>query len=273
MFSTPLVSVHHLFFKREDFNPTGSAKDRPLFILVKSAVKQGFKAAAISSTGNAAISALHFCRRHQLKLTIFLSPKIDPKKLSFIQSQQANIVLTHQPISRCFKFCRQNHAFNLRISQHPQAIAAYQQISRELTKQLPQLTSIFIPVGSGATLLGISQALPAGIPVFAVQPASHCPIASIFDSDFKPESATITTSLGAKSLPLKNQVITAIRQSKGSGLVVANQAALRQQRFLCQHQINTSAEGALALAGLKKAQQKNLNLGSYPVVILTGAPR
>ena len=249
---TPLEQFGEVFLKREDKNITGSAKDRAIDLQTDQKMTQ----AVISSTGNAAISAQYFCNLKKIKLTTFVSPKTDPKKLKLIN----NPIVTSQPISASFKFSKQNQAYFLRQSTDPIALLGYQKIGQEIMVQCPQITSLFIAVGSGTTLLGISQAISKSVKIFAVQPASHCPIASHFDHEFQPETESITDALHAKLLPLKQKVIDACY----SGVVIQNQDIVPA--------IDTSAEGNLAYAGYLKAKKKH-NLGNYPVIILTGAKR
>lgn len=253
---TPLEKFNDVYLKREDKNLTGSAKDRAISLQVANLIKNGFTSAVISSTGNAAISAQYYCQQNNIALTVFVSPKTNPAKLSLLQNYQ----VSPQPISSAFKFAKQNNAYLLRQSTDPVAIEGYSQIGKELIGQLPQITSIFIPVGSGTTLVGISLALPKSVKIFAVQPASYCPIASHFDKNFTPETETVTDALGAKLLPLKNKILSAAT----SGIVVQNNQV--------ENFIDTSPEGNLAYAGYLKAQ-KNSEIGDYPVILLTGTTR
>jgi len=269
---TPLIKLDNFYLKREDFNKTGSAKDRAISVQIENLIKQRINKAVISSTGNAAISALHFCQINNIDLTVFLSPKIESQKLNEIKSKTNQIEFSLKPISDAFKFAKANNAFYLRQSTDPNALIGYQEIGKELLQQLPQITSIFIPVGSGTTLLGISQSL-SNVKIFAVQPANHCPIAKIFDSNYTAENDSIADALSVKVLPLKSQVIKAIKESNGSAFVVQNQDVLKTQEILENQNIKTSPEGALALTGLYKAINSNIDIGQYPVVLLTGAKR
>lgn len=265
---TPLVKIGNVYFKREDFNITGSAKDRSLSLQIKHLKDLGFTSAVISSTGNAAISAQYFCRQHEVDLTIFVSPHTHKSKLKLI----AKYIVSDRPVSDAFKFAKTHQAYLLRQSTDPIALLGYQQITKEILKQLPEVSSVFIPIGSGTTLLGIAQKLPISIPVFGVQPAAYCPIASVFDQDFVVEKITLTDALGVKLLPLKNKVITIIKEHGGQGIVVQNKQVIQIQDHLLSHQIITSPEGALTLAGLNKIKTQ-VNIGQFPVVILTGTKR
>ncbi|MFZ2153238.1 MAG: PLP-dependent lyase/thiolase [Microgenomates group bacterium] len=249
---TPLEQFGLVFLKREDKNITGSAKDRAIDLQTN----QKMTHAVISSTGNAAISAQYFCHLKNIQLTTFISPKTSLQKIKLID----NPIVTDKPISESFKFSKKNHSYLLRQSTDPIALLGYQKIGQEIIVQCPLITSLFIAVGSGTTLLGISQALPKSVKIFAVQPASHCPIASHFDKDFQPESMTITDALNTKLLPLKQKVIDACF----SGVVVQNKDILPT--------IDTSAEGNLAYAGYLKAKTRH-QLGNYPVIVLTGTQR
>jgi len=273
MSTTALDKIGNLYFKREDQNPTGSAKDRAISLQVKAALEQKYTSAVISSSGNAAISALHFCHLAKLPLTIFLSPKTDSQKIKQLTANHAQIIFSPKPISSAFRQAKKNHSYNLRQSLDPQAQKGYQQIGLEISRQLPQVSGIFIPVGSGTTLLGLSQTLPKTCKIFAVQPASRCPLASHFDQHFTPENDTITSSLSVRSLPLKNKVIATIKDSRGGGLVVQNQSVEDALLFLGQNQLNASPETALALAGFYKAQKQNLNPGQLPLILVTGTRR
>lgn len=250
---TPLEENNGLYFKREDLNPSGSVKDRWLSQTINPNHQY-----VISSSGNAAISAQFY----NPSVVAFVSSKINPSKLKLIK----NYNLSLKPVSDAFKYAKNSGFTLLRQSSDPLALNGYSQIATELLRQLPGITSLFLPVGSGTTLLGISQNLPLSVKIFAVQPSSHCPIASVFDHNYTPEPTTITDALSVKLLPLKNKVITAISSHRGSGVVVQNQSAID-----CQTN-NYSAETALTLAGYYKIKN-TMDTGNFPVILVTGVKR
>ena len=264
---TPLIKIANFYLKREDENITGSAKDRATSVQTKSLLAQNITQAVISSTGNAAISAAHFCRQSNINLTIFVSPKINSSKLKILAG--SNLVFSNNPIKDAFLFSKQNHAFFLRQSTDPQALIGYQNIATEIVEQLPQVSSIFTAVGSGATLLGISQKIPDSVKLYAVQPAAHCPIASYFDHEYTHETENTTDALSVKYLPLKSKLISVLSYA----YVVENSQIVQAKLLLNSQGIFTSNEGALALAGLLKARRLNHPVGEFPVIILTGAVR
>lgn len=273
MANTPLIKLENIYFKREDLNETGSAKDRAIIFQIENLKKQGFKKAVISSTGNAAISASYFCNLNNIELTIFLSPKVNPNKLNLIKKYPCQIIFSKKAISDAIKFSKKNNSYLLRQSTDPSALIGYQEIGKELLKELPQITSIFIPVGSGATLLGISQVLNPSVKIFAIQPASNCPLSQHFDNNYQQETENITDAISVKYLPLKSLIISAIKNSQGTGLIIQNKSILEAQKELETNQIKTSLEGTMAFTGLKKAIANKLEIGNYPVILLTGCQR
>jgi len=264
---TPLTKVDNLYFKREDQNPTGSAKDRALPLQIQNLIKNGYNSAVISSTGNAAISASFYCQQANIPLTIFVSPKINQNKLSLING---HIIKSLKPVSDSIKYSKANNSYLLRQSTDPNAQIGYGQIAKEILEQLPQVTSIFIPVGSGTTLLGIAKILPNNVKVFAVQPACNPTICSFFNPNYTPETETITDSLSVKYLPLKKEIIKSIKNHQGSGIIVKNTDAINCLDFV--KQFNSSPESALTLAAYYQAK-KDFEVGDYPIILLTGTKR
>ena len=273
MINTPLIKLDNFYLKREDKNITGSAKDRALPLQITNLKEKGYNNAVISSTGNAAISAAYFCQQKKIDLTIFLSPKISPQKLSLLKQFPSEIIFSLKPISDAVKFSKQNHAFLLRQSTDPLSLVGYQQIGQEIMDQLPQVSSIFVPIGSGTTLVGLSQKIPKNIPIFGVQSAANCPIGKLYDKDFSPEVRLITDALSVKYLPQKKKLIEVINSHQGFVFTIQNQAIIIANHYFESKNITTSLEGSLCLSAYKKALENNYPVGKFPVILLTGSKR
>lgn len=273
MTNTPIVKLDNFYLKREDQNVTGSAKDRALPLQIEKLKEKGFTKAVISSTGNAAISAAYFCQQNNIELTIFLSNKVDHQKFLLLKKFSSEIIFSSKPISDAIKFANLSKSYLLRQSTDPIALIGYRKISEELISQLPQMSSIFIPIGSGTTLLGLSQALPTNVKIFGAQSVANCPISKLFDSDFTPENRLITDALSTKFLPQKNKIIDTIKKSHGFSFSIQNEAIISAAHFLTTNNIFTSIEGSLTLAAYQKAIKNNYIVGNFPVILLTGAKR
>lgn len=273
MTNTPLVKIDNFYLKREDENMTGSAKDRAIPVQIANLKNQGFTSAVISSTGNAAISAAYFCHQNNIDLTIFLSSTVSSQKLNLLKQYDHEIIFSPQPISDAIKFSKANQAYLLRQSTDPSALDGYSQIVDDLISQLRQVTSIFIPIGSGTTLLGISQKLPKNIKIFGAQSSANPTISKLFDTNYSPENRLITDALSVKFLPNKNQIIQTIKNSNGFSFVLQNREIVDADANLQSKNISTSLEGALAFAAYQKAVKNQIEVGEYPVILLTGAKR
>lgn len=273
MTNTPLVKSDNLYFKREDKNVTGSAKDRALPLQITNLINKGFSNAVISSTGNAAISAAYFCQQKKIELTIFLSSKVSPQKLSILKQFPSEIIFSPKPVSDAIKFSKDNKAYLLRQSTDSVALEGYQQIGEEIFAKLPQVTSIFVPIGSGTTLIGLAQKIPKNIPIYGAQSAANCPISKIYDQDYKEENRLITDALSAKFLPQKNQILSTIDSHQGYVFTIQNQEIVSANHALESKNIVTSLEGALCLAAYQKAVKKDFSVGKFPVILLTGSKR
>lgn len=265
---TPLNCFDDIYFKREDTSTTGSAKDRAIPSQIEKLISLGYTSAVISSTGNAAISAQHFCQQKNIKLTIFVSPSTSPSKIAKLTDYR----VTPKPVSDAIKYSKSHNSYLLRQSTDESALTGYQSLGTELLDQLPDVSSIFFPVGSGATLVGATRNLPKNIKVFAVQSAYNCPITRDYCEAYTPEDTNLVDALTAKFVPLKRDVARIIDQTGGSGLVASNQEITSSQKLLANNGFNCSPEGGLALAGLLQAKRK-FDIGKKPVVIITGTQR
>jgi threonine synthase len=270
---TPMVEIEKIFFKREDENPTGSIKDRGVAYQISNAYQLGQKNLVISSSGNAAISAAAYCCLGKMSLTAFVSPKIDKEKLEMLQKFRAQVTLSRKPISEAVKLAKQKNFRNLRPSTDKLAVEGFKSIAFEIYEDLGEIEAIFLPVSSGTSLAGVAygfEILGLLPKIFAVQTTAVHPIAGVFDQDFTPTRTNLATALVARYTPKRREVISLIKKSGGSGLVVSDEDIKKALRWLSGRGIDSGAEGGAALAGLFKAKKKGLSF-KKPVCLLTGA--
>lgn len=270
--NTPVISYKNLILKREDRNPTGSLKDRGMAYQVSWALARGFNKLTIPSSGNAAISAAAYCLLAGLDLTVFVSPKIEKGKLEKLKKFGVKVNISSQAVSECQQYSTKNNCFNLRPSKQEFGAEGYQTIAFELAKAHSVIDNLFLPVSSGVSLTGIAKGfrklgfLPK---IHLCQPASLCPIASLYDQNYQPENTSLATALVAKITPLKNEIMKIIAESGGTGWVIENREIAREQKLLEKVGIITSPEGILAVAAFVKAE-KSGNIAGKTVCLLTG---
>ncbi len=275
--ATPLHTYDGMMFKREDHNLSGSIKDRGMSTQIKQAILEGHTNFVLSSSGNAAISAAYICRQKHLNLVAFVSQHINRSKLQRLRDFGIDLRVVDQPLTDSLKFAEETGAFHLRQATSQTAVEGYARIASELLQQMPELAQaqssdigIFVPVSSGTSLIGMYQSFAK--PEFhAVQTAAIHPIAGEFDTNFRRKARSLADAIVPPlDPPRKKAVIDAIRKTNGGGWVISDQEILEADSWLQQHDIHTSYEGALALAGYRKFCATTGRSYRYPIIILTG---
>ena len=279
---TPLVKMLFLDtqigVKNEYDNPNASFKDRSLAYQIAYHVNKGSKRFAISSSGNAAISAAAYCTKARVELDIYVSGKINPAKLEKIENYLNNKIRLHQsnrPKSDAIKFAKQTGAYDLRGSVDDAALVGYRSLAYELVQQLPEIDALFIPCSSGTSTLGIAEGftqLKKNVRVYICQTEKINVIAHELDSEFKPSALSLADAIVDRVARRKEQVLELIANSKGGAFVISD-ALLKETKALLQNTVAAgfSYNSLLGFAALLKAQKAKIKLPfSYPVVLASG---
>tara|TARA_Y100000310_G_scaffold242976_1_gene247301 strand:+ start:10718 stop:11722 length:1005 start_codon:yes stop_codon:yes gene_type:complete len=272
---TKKFHLKHLYFKREDLNPTGSHKDRFSAYIVSKMLNERKNKAVIPSSGNAAISAAAYCNLANIRLTAVVRPDINKVKLKQLKRYKPEIIKTNDVIGKA-KALEKKGLTNLRQSSNPHSKYGYMSIGFELYEKIGLIDAIFLPVSSAATLLGIYESflelkkmrLIDNLPrIDAVQTEAVAPIAGSFQT-FKEKKKSIADGIVAKDPPTKNTAIKAIKQTNGSGWVVSDKEILEALHILNKNGLDTSPEGGAAFAAVMKASKKEK--AGKAVCLLTG---
>lgn len=233
--------LSNVLIKDESVNVTGTHKDRSLRHWVSVLASRGVKDAVISSSGSAARSAEYFCKLADINLTIFtLENSRTPKKDAIAFAQKYKVP-------------------NLRSSTDDVAIVGYKTIAEELRKQVPNAEELFVPVSSGAALLGIAQGYGKKMPrLYIVQTTKVHPMAEVFDSEFTVEKTHPSRAIIDRIAHRKNSVVAAIKRSSGGGYVISNKELEdAKKEFAPNLRREAGNESFLTLAALKKHRERN----------------
>lgn len=291
------IGIENIKFKREDLNPTGSHKDRSLLYQISSHFQNGSRSFVIASSGNSLISAAYILKDSpELTMKVFLSKKISTRKLQRLSkilgqrvlepndstSQQSfnriSITFTSKPLSEAIQFANKTESVLLRGSTDPYALQGFKTIAYELAEQAAQAKEIFIPTSSATTAYGIhlgykdllAQGTITKIPALhIVQSEAVNPIARDFDKVFNREKTSLIDSIVDRVAHRKAEILDAIKATEGSGWVVNDQECLKIQDMLNRNGINTSIEGAMTVAAVKKAIENKHPIND-PICIITG---
>lgn len=270
------INSQKIWFKREDQNPQKSFKDRSMAYWLSFYNAQGKKDFVISSSGNAAASAIAYCKLFGANLKVFVSENIPDYKFDNLINLKADsgnieIVKSRKPKSDAFKFAQSNNFINLRGSTDNNAIEGFKTIAFELNEKNPD--AVFVCCSSGTSLIGIYEGfkqlnkLPQ---LHIVQTTRIHSIASHFDNNFSKSPSSIANAVSDKVANRKKQVISVIEESNGSGWVVSDNDLVEAKAELVENGIEIEGYNAyVGYAGLKKA----LNHGRHfenPVCIISG---
>ncbi len=268
------TGIPYIYAKREDKNPTGSAKDRSLAFLISYLQSKNIKDIIVPSSGNTAISAIAYSVLADINIEIFISDKLSlekTKRLNKYTGKNSSRIRVHRskkPLSDAFKYSKEKNIPILRGSKDKYAVEGFKTISKEIENI--RADAIFIPVSSGTTLYGISQSLSTKCQIHLVQTSKINTISKFYDNDFIREDNSLCDSIVARVTERKKKVIDAIKKSRGWGWTIQNKDIKEAQDQLIKNDILTSPEGALTVAGLKKAVRKGYKFNRV-VLLFTGS--
>lgn len=280
-----------LYLKREDLHKYGSHKGRSIPLMIKKYFKEdGITNFVISSSGNAALAAIHAVQAHNrnnphnIKLTIYIGQHIDAQKFKMLTNviEDPNIQLeqVERPKQTAFQIDKEGTAKNLRQSTDDTALFGYMELAEELNN-IPNLQAIFVPTSSGTTAQALAEAFETIEPstwggkqhpeIHIVQTTACHPIAELFDTDFEKTEQSCAGAIVDKVAHRKEVLLEAIKKTKGSGWVVNDEQIKQAQKLLKDTtKISTSTNAALSIAGLQKALKKGKVYDGVVVCLLTG---
>lgn len=295
------IGLNSLFLKREDKNPTGSHKDRGLVYQISAYLQQGKDEFVISSSGNAAISAIECAQKAGAKLHVYLSHNLSISKIERLNktfekellSQHLfyvgsdllyNNIAIHivaRPKVEAFRFAKKNDLPFLRGSTDEFAAEGFKTIAFEIYDKVPEIDSVFIPCSSGTTTEGIYngfQMIRDELPIedswkipqlHIVQTEKVNTIAKEFDKDFTEEKESLAKAIVDRVGHRKSDIIKHIIDTDGFGWVVSDEWIKKGNGVLQSLGVNCSAEGGAAMGALLKALDKGWQIDN-PVVLITG---
>lgn len=162
---TPLVqwSQQPVWLKCDHLQPTGSFKDRGAELMVAAALEAGASHVVTDSSGNAGTALAAHATHAGLRCTVFLPRGVSAGKLRQIAAYGAEPIVTDAPRSGVSALAedhaRRTGALYLAHTTNPHFIDGTKSWLYEAYQQLPQLTTVAVPVGSGSLLLGVLRAV------------------------------------------------------------------------------------------------------------------
>jgi len=152
-----------VFLKLESELPTGSFKVRgALYALHVAMSNKRLTEVVAASTGNHGAAVAYAAKTLGLKAKIFLPHNANPVKQSRIRELGAEIIAFGKDISDASagaeQYTHKSRGFLLNDATNPHVPAGTATIAIEIINQLPDVTSIWVPMGDTALIRGIASA-------------------------------------------------------------------------------------------------------------------
>lgn len=274
--NTPIIKLNlgiknlNLYAKLESYSLSGSIKDRMTLYMVKQALKQGLlknnQHVIEASTGNTAISLAALSTIFKYKTIIVMPEDVSPERVKILKAYNAKVILTDKHLGPMGAIKKRNQI----AKKHPKAWIPNQfknpdnvashffGIGQEILNQIKNIDYLVHGIGTGGTLMGITQALKrrnSSAKIVAVEPSESAVL-----SGQKPGHHQIQ-GIGEGFIPklVKLDLIDKIVK------VSSQQAIIESINLLKKHAVWVGFSSGANIAAVKKIS-KNLK---KPTNILT----
>lgn len=158
-----------LYLKREDVHELGAFKWRGALPTIEAYARRGASSVVTASTGNHGAAVAWSCRRLGLSAIVYAPEGASRAKLALIEAQGAEIRLVGRDLDEAkdlgIRFARDRGLPFFEDGVETTQYDGYSQIAEELVGQLGRPPAVVVvPVGNGALICGIGQALRARAP-------------------------------------------------------------------------------------------------------------
>jgi threonine dehydratase len=272
-------SKRKVYLKLESELPTGSFKVRGALFALQAKLRLGLVAEVVaSSTGNHGAAVAYAARLLGVKAKIFLPENSNPVKKANIAREGAEIVEKGaidlaEAWQAAAEYARKNGAFFLNDAEDADLPAGPGTIALEILETLPEIATIYVPMGDTALVRGVAEAanqISSNVRIVGVQAER----ASSYALSWKAGHAVPTDSCDtiaeglATRTPLASNV-QAIRELVDEIALVGEEEMMTAiARLALDEHIIAEPAGAAATAAYLKAESGT----DGPVVLLvTGA--
>jgi cysteine synthase A len=181
--NTPLVRIKNVYAKLESVNPSGSIKDRVALEIIEAAerageLKSGYTIVEASS-GNTGISLSMVAAAKGYRMIVVMPENMSDERKQIMRASGADLVLTsrsgslQEAIERAEEIAHKPRHFIARQFSNPNNIKAQEKTGEEIVRDIGPVDAIVAGVGTGGTLMGVSNVMKKVNPdvkVIAVEP-------------------------------------------------------------------------------------------------------
>jgi threonine synthase len=277
--SGPLVKLDYLC-------PTGSFKDRGSTVLMSMLKAHGVQEIVEDSSGNAGASIAAYSARGGIKCHIYTPASASPEKLKRIEGFGAHLnkvdgpreKATEEVIKKAESIYYASHWANPLFLQGTKTFAY--EVWEQLHYRAPD--AVIMPVGHGSnilgSLIGFKELKEAGLieelpQLIGVQSEACSPISSQFigkEFNTSTKIKPIAEGIAVKNPPRKDEILNAIKETKGMACSVNDDEIYAAWKHLCTQGVYVELTSAVAFAGYNKITKNELPDDLLVVISLTG---
>ena len=181
--NTPMVKYQdNILLKLENFNPSGSIKDRAAYSMIKSAMERGeINSGTViiePTSGNTGIGLAMVCAVLGLKLIICMPENMSEERKKSISAYGAELVLTpaeegmQGSVNKAFELQRE-YPYSwipMQFSNFDNAKAHQKTAIEILNDTINKVDVVVAGIGTGGTAYGLKKYLPESVQVYGVEP-------------------------------------------------------------------------------------------------------
>jgi cysteine synthase A len=181
--NTPLIKIKNVYAKLESLNPSGSIKDRVALGIIEAAEKEGKlkKRYTIieASSGNTGISLSMVAAAKGYKMVVVMPENMSEERKQMMRAFGAKLILTSksgslkEAIEKAKELAKKSKTFYAAQFENPNNIKAQEKTGEEVLREIGSVDAIVAGVGTGGTLMGISNVFRRVNPkvkVIAIEP-------------------------------------------------------------------------------------------------------
>jgi threonine dehydratase len=274
---TELIHSHHfseklgfpLYFKCENLQRTGAFKIRGALNFMTAQPREALMNGVITaSAGNHAQGVAFSADLLGVKATVFMPESTPPQKVFATKDYGAEVVLTGRNFDEAFAAAltarKESGALFVHPFDDPLVMAGQGTIGLELLEDLPDLSTVLVPIGGGGLIAGIAAAIRESRPRVriigvesAAAPGMH---SSLAKGEIVETPLTVTLAdgiavkrVGKNTFPIVRELVDEVVLVEEEEIAQAIVALLERTKLLVE------GAGAVTLAALLNRRVENVS--------------
>lgn len=166
---TPLIRIQNVYAKLESINPSGSIKDRVALEIVEAAEREGKLQKGFTlveaTSGNTGISLAMVAAVKGYRMIVVMPENMSEERRQLMQAFGAELVLTStsgsliEAIQKAEEIGNSPKTFLARQFSNPANTRAQERTGEEILEQIGPVDAVVAGVGTGGTLMGLSNVM------------------------------------------------------------------------------------------------------------------